>query len=96
MRLSTNPLAVALHIAALEGAVERVSVELLQEGTATAEEHVLRAPALVAQLHQNLSPANQRGALALRESRDWRVGQHKCSPLHRMRHYSSTADELLS
>ena len=43
----TYPLAVALHVAALEGAVQRVSVDLLQQGAAAAEEHVLRTPALV-------------------------------------------------
>lgn len=50
----TYPLAVGLHVAALEGAVQRVSVELLQQGAAAAEEHVLRTPALATQLLQDL------------------------------------------
>lgn len=62
----THPLAVGLHIAALEGTVERVSVELLQESAAAAEEHVLHTPALIPQPLQNLPWVNHRRELALR------------------------------
>lgn len=55
----THPLPATLHIAAFKRAVQSVSVDLLQQGASTAEEYVLRAPALVAELLQDLGTATQ-------------------------------------
>lgn len=51
---STHPFAVGLHIAALEGTIECVSVELLEQRTATTKEHILGTPAFISQLVKNL------------------------------------------
>lgn len=54
-RVSSYPLAaVRLHVAALEGTAECVSVELLKQSAATAEENVLGAPAFVSQFQKDL------------------------------------------
>lgn len=53
------PLAVGLHVAALEGTVERVSVEFLEQSAATAEEDVLSTPAFICELLQNLPTGNK-------------------------------------
>lgn len=53
----THPLPATLHVATFKRTVQRVSVDLLQQGTSTAEEHVLGAPALVTELLQDLGTA---------------------------------------
>lgn len=50
----THPLAVTLHVAALEGTVESVSVEFLQQSAAAAKDDVLSTPAFISQLLENL------------------------------------------
>lgn len=52
--LAAYPLAVSLHIAALEGTAERISVKFLKQSAATAEEDVLSTPAFITQLLKNL------------------------------------------
>jgi len=73
----TYPLAIGLHVAALEGAVQRVSVELLQQGAAAAEEHVLRTPALVTQPLQDLNTANTANRITCQSGRSRTTGQTK-------------------
>lgn len=51
---STYPLAVSLHIAALEGTAECVSVEFLKQSAATTKEDILSTPAFITQLLKNL------------------------------------------
>lgn len=51
---STYSLAVSLHVAALEGTAECVSVEFLKQSAATTKEDVLGTPAFITQLLKNL------------------------------------------
>lgn len=56
---STYPFAICLHVAALEGTAECVSVELLKQSAATSEEDVLGTPAFLAQLLEDLWETRQ-------------------------------------
>lgn len=77
----THPLAVGLHVAALKGAAQRVSVQLLKQGTATTEDYVLSTPAFITELLQNLQRAEDGSKKAETQLLDFRCW-FSVSPSH--------------